>query len=172
MSKNIYLIGFMGSGKSTLGKEIAAALNYKWVDLDDYIEAHQKTTIKEIFNRLGESSFRKMEVNSLIDLSKQQQLVISTGGGVVVSPENVELLKKQETFYLKWSFDTLYNRVCDDENRPLVKDYQQLLRLYESREYLYEEACSKVICGEGKNITDMTKEMISLMEENDENSSY
>ncbi|WP_069998210.1 shikimate kinase [Cellulosilyticum sp. I15G10I2] len=172
MSENIYLIGFMGSGKSTLGKEIATTLDYNWVDLDHYIEAHQKTTIKELFDRFGESTFRKLETSSLKDLIPKRQLVVSTGGGIIVTPENISLLKSQTTFYLKWHFDTLYNRVCDDKNRPLVKSYEQLLALYNKREQLYKEACTKVIACEGKSIEVITQEIIRLMEVEDENSSY
>jgi len=168
--ESVYLIGFMGSGKSTIGQELAMKLKYKWVDLDKYIEEHQKMTIKELFESCGEPCFRKLEMNCLKELEHKDNLVVSTGGGVIMTPENVRLLKKQKTFYLKWDFDTLFERVSHDENRPLVKNYKQLWTLYHSRTKLYEETCCMVIEGKGKSTTQISEEIISLMEEENENS--
>lgn len=172
MNNSIYLIGFMGSGKSTIGKEIAEATNFTWVDLDHYIEKEQDIKIKELFEHYGENYFRSLEANALKVLIPQKKLVVSTGGGVIVTPESVEILKKQRTVYLKLDFETLYQRVVHDLDRPLVKSYQQLLDLYTAREKLYESACSSILYGEGKSVQDITEEIISKMEEKDENSSY
>lgn len=170
MGESIYLIGFMGSGKSTIGKELASILKYRWVDLDHYIENSQKITIKELFETYGEAYFRNLEKIGLKELADQKRLIVSTGGGVIVTPENVMQLKTQKTFYLKWDFETLFERVSQDENRPLVKSYTQLLALYQSREKIYKETCFKVIEGEGKSITDITEEIISQAEGKNENS--
>ena len=152
MDENIYLIGFMGSGKTTLGKEIAAKLQYQWIDLDHYIEAEHHMKVSVLFEKFGENYFRSLEVSSLRDVTCKKSQVISTGGGIVVTPENVSLLKQQRTFYLKWDFDTLFQRVGQDKDRPLVKSYQQLKGLYEERGSLYESACFETIDCEGKTI--------------------
>ena len=161
MANNIYLIGFMGSGKSTIGKELASHLGLTWVDLDYFIEANEKMTIKELFEKYGEAYFRNLETLSLKKLAMQKNLVVSTGGGVIVTPENIILLKEQKTIYLKWDFETLFDRIAHDENRPLVKSHQQLLALYESRQKMYHDACSKVVLGDGKSILSIIEEIIS-----------
>ena len=164
MKNNIYLIGFMGSGKTTIGRHLAEKIPYTWIDLDEYIEHSQNMSIKALFEEYGEPYFRNLETQGLSTLSKENNFIVSTGGGVIVTPQNVMLLKKQKTFYLKWDFDTLFHRVAHDANRPLVKSYDQLFRLYQSRAALYENACEIVIMGEGKSIAQITNEILNVME--------
>ncbi len=172
MESSIYLIGFMGSGKSTIGQDVAKILDYQWVDLDHYIEENEKASIKVLFEQYGEDYFRTLEAKTLKSLITEKKWVVSTGGGVIVRPENIELLKSQNTFYLKWDFDTLYKRIAGDRARPLVKSYEQLQELYFAREKLYERSCSSMIEGEGKSIQEISEEIIHRMEKRDENSSY
>lgn len=172
MDENIYLIGFMGSGKSTFGQALAKRLGYKWVDFDHYIEQQQNLSIKEIFECFGEAHFRALETQCLKSFTVQKHCIVSTGGGIIMMPENVAHLKTQKTFYLKWDFDTLYERVKADENRPLVKSYEQLLALYQKRQTLYEKAASKIIEAEGKSLEQIITQMIEYMEATNEDRSH
>lgn len=172
MQHGVYLIGFMGSGKSTIGQEIARLLERSWIDLDAYIEERQKMPIRDLFKQYGEPYFRDLECAALEALSDQKNCVVSTGGGIIVTPKNAAFLKKQKTFYLKWDFETLFNRISQDPNRPLARSYQEVKDLYQSRERLYEEAAWKVIASEGKSVEALTKEIINSLEGEYENSSY
>ena len=90
----ICLIGFMGCGKTTIGKILSEALNEKWIDLDDYIEKKAGKRISEIFKEEGEAYFRALEQDCLKQLLQEEKGIISTGGGVIISPENVKMLQK------------------------------------------------------------------------------
>lgn len=150
---NIFLIGFMGSGKSTLGKKIASRLNYGFVDMDVEIEKAEKKSVAEIFQTQGESHFRNLEQNWLINFSNQK-FVIATGGGAPCSQTNFETIQKNGiSIYLKSSPENLTNRLFQAKNkRPLIdefkKDKEQLLKFIQSklaeREVFYEK-CDLVI---------------------------
>jgi len=172
MNNQIYLIGFMGSGKSTVGPLIAQKLDYQWVDLDTYIESTEQMTIKDLFTQYGEPYFRELETTHLKNLSQKNNIVISTGGGIVVTPQNIDFLQKEKTIYLRWDFDTLYERIAHDLNRPLVKTYQQLLELYNTRQSLYEKAATYSLFCEGKNRDVILKEIMEWIGVSNENRSH
>jgi|TARA_B100000315_G_C14544827_1_gene572702 shikimate kinase len=141
--KNIVLTGFMGAGKSTVGLKLANILNMKIADTDAMIESEVGLTISEIFKRYGESRFRKIEEEIVSKVSKQENHIIISGGGVVLSSKNICNL--QETgiiIYLKASPDVIYNRIKKQTHRPLLqvqdpkKEIQELL---ESREDHYKK---------------------------------
>ena len=150
---NIFLIGFMGSGKSTLGKKIASRLNYGFVDMDVEIEKEEKKSVAEIFQSQGESYFRNLEQNWLINFSSQK-FVIATGGGAPCSKTNFEMIhKKGISIYLKSSSENLTNRLFQAKSkRPLINEFKQdkdrLLKFVQSklaeREVFYEK-CDLII---------------------------
>lgn len=120
--KNIYLIGFMGSGKSTVAKRLAELERSPFIDLDDYIVNKQKLTIPEIFESKGEKVFRQMEFDALNDC-RGLGAVVATGGGIVEGTSNIKLMEVTgRIVYLKASFATIYERIKDDQNRPLTKE--------------------------------------------------
>ncbi|BCB04714.1 shikimate kinase [Bacillus sp. KH172YL63] len=136
----LYFIGFMGVGKTTIGKRLGEVLNLPVVDMDSYIEENEGTTIKEIFNHHGESYFRDLESEALMKLSGTPA-IITTGGGVVEREENRQLLRgKHQVFHLTCPFDVLWSRLEGDENRPLVQknSKERLSSLYNRRLPLYE----------------------------------
>ena len=90
----IYLIGLMGSGKSTLGPQLARNLQYEFIDMDSYIEEKEQLSIPQIFQKQGEDFFRKVEAEALNDLSSKQKVVISTGGGTPCFHDNLDVIKK------------------------------------------------------------------------------
>ena len=139
------LLGFMGAGKST----IARGLDPDFVDMDSLLEDRLGMPIARFFEEKGEAAFRQVESEILADLLKTDQ-VVSTGGGVVISPRNRALLKQNpENIYLKADFETLYQRIsADKENkRPLFlnNSKEDLAAIFNERQAWYEEVASKVI---------------------------
>lgn len=139
-NKIIYLVGFMGTGKSTVGRLLADKLNYEFVDLDDYIVDFSQMTIKEIFKEKGEKSFRAIETQCLRDLSGRENLVVSCGGGVPLSLENREILNQSgKVIWLDADGDEIVRRVTLNNNRPLVngKSPAEIKQLQLDREPIY-----------------------------------
>lgn len=133
---NIYLIGMPGSGKSTIGKELAAYLNRPHVDLDGYIEQKSFMFIPEIFDTYGESFFRDLETNCLIELQEFKNTIISCGGGIVVKEANKKYMNGM-VIYLSTDLEILKTRVeKNTDDRPLLKK-MSIEELYEKRKNLY-----------------------------------
>ena len=139
------LLGFMGAGKST----IARGLDPDFVDMDALLEEQLGMPIARFFEEKGEAAFRQIEEEVLADLLKTDQ-VISTGGGIVISPRNRALLKQNpDNIYLKADFETLYQRISADKDnqRPLFlnNSKEDLAAIFDERQAWYEEVASKVI---------------------------
>lgn len=122
MKSNLVLIGFMGSGKSTVGKLLAKVLEMKFVDTDAEIEREQNRSVQDIFSKEGEAYFRSLEKEMCIKLSDANNTVISTGGGIILNKENIDNLKKDAVvFFLDVNKKTLYNRLITSKGRPLLE---------------------------------------------------
>ena len=140
---NIYLIGMMGSGKSTIAKLLAQELNYRFFDTDILITKVAQTTINEIFASKGEEYFRDLEAKVLQEISSNVRSIIATGGGIVIKPENWGYLRYGITIWLDVNVDTLTQRLANDDTRPLLKEQDLKLKLssiLEQRLCLYQEA--------------------------------
>lgn len=119
--KNIYLVGFMGTGKSSVGRELAALLRRRFVDMDELIEFRQKRSIADIFAKEGEAHFRRLEKELLQELSQDQACVVSCGGGIVLDPANIALMKSSGTMVcLSARPDVILERTASSGNRPLL----------------------------------------------------
>ena len=143
---NIILIGFMGCGKSTIGRKLAEDLSMDYYDIDAFIEENTKMSIPEIFKKAGENWFRDQEAFALSCLTDAENRVIATGGGIVEREENIGTMKKGGTVvYLKALVDKLWTRAGKDPNRPLSTDLASFRKRFDGRKALYEAAADIVI---------------------------
>ena len=146
----VYLVGMPGSGKSTVGAELAGRLGVPFIDLDLEIEREQGRSVTEIFDTEGEAGFRALEARALVAASTHDPAVIACGGGVVLEPANRVTLRNTGTcVYLDVSLDVLEARVEPDADRPLIRSQGDLSRLLEIREPLYREFAAHVVDGSG-----------------------
>lgn len=148
---NIVLCGFMGCGKSTVGKALAKKRGMKFVDMDDYIEEKQGMKISEIFEKYGESAFRDMEHQACKELSESEGYVIASGGGAFTFQRNVDVFKgKDKIVLIDVPLAVISERLKNDKVRPLLQrpDKEQAMReLYEKRLPVYLKAADIVVCG-------------------------
>lgn len=145
---NIILCGFMGSGKTTIGKLISECLKMDFIDTDDDICLKLNMSINEIFNNYGEKYFRKLEDYEVSLISKYQFKVIASGGGTFLNRENaLKLSKSGKIFFLKANIDTIKSRLKGDNKRPLLKNLDDSLleELFSKRNKLYESTCDIII---------------------------
>ncbi len=140
---NIYLIGYRGTGKTTLGRALGMELKHRFIDIDELIVEKAGLTIPEIFEQQGEKSFRDMETEILKEVSQDKNLVIATGGGIIEREENRSVLKKNGfIIYLTASPDTIYQRIGGDTNRPALtqkSEKEEITHMLKKRAPLYEE---------------------------------
>ena len=134
---NVYLIGMMGSGKTTVGKYLAKELNYRFLDTDTIIEKVAKKPIPEIFQDSGEPYFRELEMKVLAELSVYTRSVISTGGGIIQRQINWSYLRHGLIIWLDVDSEILKKRLARDKNRPLASKLDSLLK---TRRPLYAQA--------------------------------
>ncbi|MDA0758739.1 MAG: shikimate kinase AroK [Proteobacteria bacterium] len=164
---NIFIVGPMGSGKTTVGKIVANELFLEFHDTDATIEKKTGVTIDWIFDIEGEQGFRKRETLVLKDLVALNSIVLATGGGIVIEPENRELLAARGTvFYLHTPLSTQIDRTSKDKDRPLLKgqDPSKVLSdLQESRQAFYEEVADHIINSENKNGSEVANEIVKLV---------
>lgn len=141
--RNIFLIGPMGAGKSTIGRALAKELKLDFYDSDEVLESRAGANIAWIFDIEGEEGFRKREQKVIDELTQKTNIVLATGGGVVITPENRNALAARGTVvYLKTSLQQQYERTKRDTRRPLLQtdDLEgRLLSLQDEREHLYDE---------------------------------
>ena len=162
---NIVLCGMMGVGKSTVGIRIAELTGRRWIDTDIVI-TDRYGRISDLFEYYGEAHFRELETKVVKELSGQDGLVISTGGGLVLKPENNEMLKRNgKIFFLRASFETLLARVRADETRPLLKDTgktaEKLGELMEWRTPVYEHVADYIVDTDGRTAEDVASDVLN-----------
>ena len=164
MKNNIILIGYMGAGKSTVGKALAKCLGYHFLDTDLWIEKKEGEKISLIFEKKGEEYFRNKETECLIDLlSEEKGKVISVGGGLPLRSKNRELLKKLgRVVYLKATPEVIFERVKNDQSRPLLQTdnpKERIITMMKEREEFYQEAACLTILVDNKSVEQIISEI-------------
>ena len=159
-SNNVVLVGPMGSGKTTIGRRLAREMNREFLDTDYEIIDKTGVTIEHIFDIEGEKGFRRRESKILADLCNMSNVVLATGGGIVLKPENRVLLKKSGmVFYLFSSIEQLLRRTAKSKTRPLLEqslDREKTIRdLVSDRDELYRDVASSVIDTTGKKLNEV-----------------
>lgn len=165
---NIVLCGMMGVGKTSVGIRIAELTRRRWFDTDIVI-SDRYGKISDLFEYYGEAHFRALETEIVKELSALDDLVISTGGGLVLKSENSELLKQNgKIVFMRASFETLLKRVRADETRPLLKDMgktaERLKELLDARTPVYEFVADTIVDTDGKSIDEISREIVGRME--------
>lgn len=165
--ENIVLIGFMGSGKSTLGRWISKEHGYEFIDTDDYIVEQEKRSINDIFASDGEEYFRNLETDAVRHLSQdERKLVVSVGGGLPMREENRRILKSLgRVVYLSTDVDELVRRLNKDTTRPLLSGgdiREKITSLMEKREAIYREAADIVVDTTGKGFRQIYDEIVKF----------
>ena len=146
---NIVLCGFMGSGKTVVGKELAKILGIKFVDTDELIEKEQGVAIKAIFAAHGEDYFRDLEYEMCKKVAQMKGAVVSTGGGAMTFARNVEAIKQgSKVVFLDASFDVICDRIGNSTTRPLFQDREKAKKLYDERKDKYLAAADYVVNGD------------------------
>lgn len=161
---NISLIGMMGSGKTTIAKSLSLKLkDFSLVDIDELITIEEKCTINDIFKNKGESYFRQIESRILSDILKNQNQIIATGGGIVLSDVNIKNLKdKSIVFFLNADADIIFNRIKNSKTRPLLNDCdmnEKIRKILEERIERYNQA-HYIIDTNNKEPEDIVDEII------------
>lgn len=162
----IYLIGFMCSGKSTVGSLLSRSLNIPFYDVDEEVQKREGLSIPQIFEKKGEAYFRKLEFKVLKDLSEKENVVISTGGGLGANEEALNFMKSRgTTVFIDIPFEVFLERCKDSKERPLLKrPLDEIKNLFEERRKIYSKADIKVK-GE-KPPEEVVKEILLSLEGN------
>ncbi len=170
IDRNIFLIGFMGAGKSTIARSLQRSLNFPLVEMDERIVREQGMSINEIFEKYGEDHFRQIESDLILTIGDEDASIVSCGGGVVVRPQNVENMKKSgKIVFLKATPETIYERVKNSTDRPILNGHmnvEYIAQLMEKRRTLYEGAADITIETDGKTKEEICSEIICRLEEN------
>ncbi len=161
--KLIYLLGFMGSGKSTIGSLLARQLGWPFIDLDTVIEAGQGASIREIFERSGEPFFRQLERAALTEVSKTEPAVIALGGGTFAQPPNVDFIRETggATVWLDCPVEALRQRCEGLKDRPLFRDPDAFIQLLDQRLPYYRMA-EYVVSTEGRAPEEVVEQILRL----------
>ncbi len=171
MSKpnNIFLIGPMGAGKTTIGRQLASQLGFEFADSDHEIQDRTGVDIPTIFEYEGEDGFRQREIQAVDDLTQGHNLVLATGGGVVMRAENRKhLASRGLVVYLYCSPEQQYERTARDRNRPLLQTEDPLARLrdlMEQRDPLYRQVADLVVSTEKRTASGVVREIVRHLDE-------
>lgn len=167
--KNIFLIGPMGAGKTSVGRYLAKHLNKTFYDSDYEIEKRMGVSLTWIFDLEGMAGFRQRELKMIEELSGLRNIVLSTGGGCVETPKVRELLQQRGTIiYMEVSLETQLNRLKRDKKRPLLQGenpQEVLLRLWEEREPIYEGIADFTITTDHRSVHDVCEDILAWLAE-------
>ena len=168
---NIFFIGFMGVGKTTVSSYLSNLLNRKEIDIDQCIAKREKMKIPEIFKKYGEEYFRNCETEVLKDLNSEDGVIISCGGGIVLKEENISLMKERgKIIFLTSTPQTIFERVRYSDERPILNNNMNvnfISELMKKREEKYLHAADLIIDTDKKSIEEVCEEIISSLNKMD-----
>jgi len=169
LNNNLFLIGMMGSWKSTVGRKLAEALNLEFIDTDDAIEEVMEMKVADIFREFGEDKFREMETAFFVEKAKKDGQLFSTGGGIVLSAENRKVLQENGiTILLDASPQTLANRIHNTTKRPLLTDSDnletRLAQIWDERHQFYLDCALYVISTDEMEPPQVLNEILKILE--------
>ena len=167
MDKHIYLIGFMGTGKSTISRALKSITHVSEIDMDALIETNNDMPITKMFEKYGEEYFRDKETECLKEISALSPAIISCGGGAVLRQENVTIMKETGIIVLlKATPETVFKRVRHSTNRPILNgnmNIEFISQLMEKRREIYEKSCTIDIDTDNKKPRDIANEILASM---------
>lgn len=167
MRNNLYLIGFMGCGKTTVARKFCRMFSMEMLEMDEELEKRAGMSIPDIFARHGEAYFRDMETLLIKELRERGNTVVSCGGGAPLCEENVEAMRQGGTVVLLTaSPETIYERVKDSSNRPVIegnKTPSYIAELMEQRRPVYEAAADLTIETDGKTVPEICRELAGCL---------
>lgn len=172
---NLYLIGYRATGKTTVGRRLAAKLGRRFVDADEYLESTVKMTVAQIVARCGWEDFRKRETEVITRLSDQKDIVVATGGGVVLDPENIRMLKNTgQVVWLHADADTIISRMKQDRKtktlRPRLSDEiaspdDEVKQILAQRMPLYQQASHTTVNTDNKSVEEISDQILKYLSE-------
>lgn len=166
MEKHIYLIGFMGSGKSTVSRKLKKLMHVRELDMDAEIVRENQMSINDMFAQFGEEYFRDKETEMLRKIAESDPAIVSCGGGTVLRRENVDIMKKSGVIVLLTATpETIYLRVRNSKDRPVLNGHmnvEYIASLMEKRREVYEAACDIRVSTDDKNQEQVAREILSL----------
>ncbi len=163
---NIFLVGMMGTGKTTVGQKLAQRLNYRFFDTDVLIERVAQRSINDIFATQGEETFRQLETEVISELAACTKSVIATGGGIILKPINWSYLHHGLIVWLDASVPILTKRLAKDKSRPLLQETDLNLKLHsllEQRQSLYAQSDLQIIIDEHQTPDDIVEQILELV---------
>ena len=164
---NLYLVGMMGSGKTTIGKHLAKLLNYRFIDTDDVIVQATGQSINDIFAAQGEAAFRDIETQVLGQVAPYTHTVIATGGGMVIKQQNWSYLQSGLVVWINVAVDELIARLSRDQSRPLLKEgdlRHKLTTLLEQRQARYAQADATVVYRHGEKVDAIASRILDTLQ--------
>ena len=165
-TRNIFLIGFMGCGKSTMARLLSEKMNMELVEMDETIEAESNMSINQIFEKYGEAYFRDLETKLIARIAEKGGVVVSCGGGAILRIENVEMMKKNgKVIYFSATPETIYQRVRNSTNRPLLNgnmNVEYITSLMEKRISRYLAAADVTIVVDEKSKQEILDELCTI----------
>jgi shikimate kinase len=169
----VFLIGPMGTGKSSTGKDLSRELGLSFQDTDKLVESSENKSIREIFEIRNEEYFRQKEMEALIVASRSENVVIATGGGIVEKKDNRDFLKREENvIFLDSSIERQFEKTKDSNKRPLLNDDNKidiLRKLYAKRKVFYENISDLKISMDNLEKSEVIKKIINFLKYNENN---
>ena len=161
---HLFFIGFLGAGKSTLARNLGRLFHRRYVDTDKLVERKTGRSVTQLFGERGEGGFRVLETEALRALGRERSLLVSCGGGIIETPENIELMRSMGTcVYLELDIEDSLRQICRADTRPDFQSPEHAARLLEHRRPLYEQAADITVDIRGTSFDEVLYQVAELL---------